>query len=146
MKISTLKRIGRFFFCNLFFIICGLSSSNAADQNKVVVVPLFSSSPTNLVERFVNVETSYTWDCPPTAMSLSFNAECPTSCIAIGGACSAKGVADSTDVNVTGGNFIKTAGQLSKYNAYQCWMYALSCSDPEDPPVGYAQVICFCNN
>ncbi len=145
MNISTLKRIGRFFFYTLIFIIFGLSISNAADQNKVVVVPLFSSSQTNLVERFVNVETSYTWDCPPTVNSLSFNAECPTGCIAIGGACSAKKVADSTDVTVTGANFIKTDEQLSKYDGYQCWMYALFCSDQADPPVGYVQVICYCN-
>ena len=144
MEISKQKRIV-VFFCNLFFIVCCLSSSNAAEPTKVVVVPLDSSSTANLAERFVNVETSHTWDCPPTSTSLSFNAECPANCVAIGGACTAKNVADSTDVNVTGGNFIKTNWQLSKYNAYQCWMYALSCNDPADPPIGYAQVICYCN-
>ena len=141
---STRKKIGIFFFSYLFFILCGLSSSHAAEKAKVVVVPLFDSS-TNTAN-FVNVENSYTWNCPPTPMSLSFYAECPANCIAVGGGCSAKTVGDATDVNVTGGNFIKTDAQLSKYNAYQCWMYVLSCSDPGDPPVGYAQVTCYCNN
>jgi hypothetical protein len=37
------KGIGVFFFCSLFFIICGFLTSQAAEQTKVVVVPLFEA-------------------------------------------------------------------------------------------------------
>ena len=127
------------------FLVCILSPGINLARDKVVVVPLVESqNEVNLVDRFFNSEASYTWNCPPAPNSLSFSAECPEKCIAVGGACSAKQVADWTDVVVTGGNFIKTSEDLPKYNAYECYMMALSCMDPGNPPVGYAQAVCYC--
>lgn len=120
------------------FISC-LATSQAADQNKVVVIPLESSGTST----FVNVEVVNTWECPLSYISTGFSAICPANCIAVGGGCSAKSVSDATDVQVTGGNFIKTQPQQPLYNAYECYMAATGC-DPSDPPIGYAQVVCSC--
>lgn len=125
-----------------FFVFATAPSAIAADR--VAVIPLSSGATT--ASNFVTVEKTFTWTCPPAVNSLAFQAECPTNCLAIGGGCSAKEVEDISDINVSGGNFNKTDTQLSHYNAYQCWMLVSSCSDPGDPPVGYAQVSCFCPN
>jgi len=133
--------------CFLFFIICGLTSATVIAQTKVVVVPLLGSdNEVNFVDQFVNVETSYTWNCPPDPESYALSVECPVNCIAVGGACSSKTGGEVSGVAVTGENFIKTSAGLSKYNAYVCYMQVQSCRDPEDSPIGYAQVVCYCNN
>ncbi len=116
--------------------------SRYAAADKVVVIPLDSSNQGT----FINVENSYTWSCPPAPNSLPIRSECQSGCIAVGGGCSAKTVGDSTDVLVTGGNYIKTNGPTSLYNAYECWMMVPSCfvNDSSDPPKGYSQVVCYC--
>ncbi|MCL7488431.1 MAG: hypothetical protein M8357_09695 [Desulfobulbaceae bacterium] len=136
--------------CLILFVavfVFSFSTSVAEAQNKVVVVPLGGASTlSNSTANIVNVETSYVWSCPPSSNSLSVIATCPQDCVATGGGCSAKDVADNTDVQVTGANFLIKTPQLSQYNAYQCWMLALSCMDPDAPPIGYAQVVCICND
>ena len=114
----------------------------AVAADKVVVIPLNSNNHGT----FVNVENSYTWSCPPAQNSLAIHSECPVGCIAVGGSCSAKTVADATDVQVTGGDYIKTNGTTLLYNAYECWMMVSSCltNDSGNPPIGYAQVVCSC--